>query len=140
MIQIIRERKVHEGIAYRLCFDLIVNGKRTTGGFAFPCTKDGKVDETKFTSPDNNYHKCLAGEHNVSPSYVRAHQWQHVEPAIARCDSCGGEAEMDPSCGAYVCSDCSNHLGLARCYCGWSASGGNGYSELVEMGETIDEG
>jgi hypothetical protein len=27
---------------------------------------------------------------------------------------------------------------LARCYCGWSANGGNGRAELEEMGETID--
>lgn len=42
-------------------------------------------------------------------------------------------------CGAYVCDDCGDHRGLARCYCGWSASGGNGRAELIEMGETIEE-
>jgi hypothetical protein len=42
-------------------------------------------------------------------------------------------------CGAKVCADCGEHKGLARCYCGWSASGGDGYRELVEMGERIEE-
>lgn len=41
-------------------------------------------------------------------------------------------------CGARVC-DCGDHQGLERCYCGWSRSGGNGYRELIEMGETIEE-
>jgi len=27
---------------------------------------------------------------------------------------------------------------LARCYCGWASSGGDGRKELLEMGETID--
>tara|TARA_R100001143_G_scaffold61724_2_gene63256 strand:- start:1205 stop:1309 length:105 start_codon:yes stop_codon:yes gene_type:complete len=33
--------------------------------------------------------------------------------------------------------ECDDHEGLARCYCGWSMSGGNGYEELVEIGEEI---
>jgi len=42
-------------------------------------------------------------------------------------------------CGAKVCDSCEDHEGLARCYCGWAASGGNGIRELVEMGEQIDD-
>jgi len=42
-------------------------------------------------------------------------------------------------CGAEVCGDCRDHKGLARCYCGWSAGGGDGERELREMGETIYE-
>lgn len=41
-------------------------------------------------------------------------------------------------CGAHVCIDCEDHKDLARCYCGWSVSGGDGYRELIEMGETIE--
>lgn len=47
--------------------------------------------------------------------------------------------EWSRYCGAKVCSDCGDHHGLARCFCGWSRSGGNGYQELIEMGETIEE-
>lgn len=43
------------------------------------------------------------------------------------------------SCGVDICSACGDHKGLARCFCGWSASGGNGYRELVEMGEQIED-
>ena len=42
-------------------------------------------------------------------------------------------------CGAKVCDSCEDHEGLARCYCGWAASGGNGIRELIEMGEQIDD-
>lgn len=52
--------------------------------------------------------------------------------------SCGGKYFFANYCGAKVCVDCGNHKGLARCFCGWSASGGDGRRELLEMGETID--
>lgn len=42
-------------------------------------------------------------------------------------------------CGAWMCDECDHHQGLCRCFCGWSASGGNGRAELEEMGETIEE-
>ena len=43
------------------------------------------------------------------------------------------------TCGVRVCLECGDHKGLARCFCGWAASGGNGYQELIEMGETIED-
>lgn len=52
---------------------------------------------------------------------------------------CGGEFLLSRYCGVKVCEDCGNHDGLARCYCGWSLSGEDGYQELLEMGETIEE-
>ena len=54
---------------------------------------------------------------------------------------CGGTASMDRyrACGAYVCDTCGAHVGLARCFCGWSASGGDGRQELIDMGETIGD-
>lgn len=47
--------------------------------------------------------------------------------------------QMSRYCGVKVCSECDEHKGLDRCYCGWSRSGGDGYRELTEMGETIEE-
>lgn len=47
--------------------------------------------------------------------------------------------KRDRYCGAYICNDCGYHKGLARCYCGWAASGGDGRSELREYGENIEE-
>jgi hypothetical protein len=47
--------------------------------------------------------------------------------------------DFNRHCAAQVCYDCRDHKGMARCWCGWSASGGNGYAELIEMGETIEE-
>jgi len=38
-------------------------------------------------------------------------------------------------CGVNICTICEFHKELARCYCGWSASGGDGYQELMEMGD-----
>jgi hypothetical protein len=52
---------------------------------------------------------------------------------------CGGMMRWDRGCGALVCERCDDHDGLARCFCGWSASGGDGRQELIEMGETIEE-
>jgi len=61
--------------------------------------------------------------------------------------------EWSRSCGAYICYTCDIHSTtknnivseehpqgnyLARCYCGWSLSGGDGYAELIEEGETIE--
>jgi hypothetical protein len=52
--------------------------------------------------------------------------------------------EWDHFCGAQICYECNHHRSisgddLARCYCGWAESGGDGRQELVEMGEQIDE-
>jgi hypothetical protein len=52
--------------------------------------------------------------------------------------SCGGIYAWDRSCGADVCEKCGDHKGLALCFCGWAADGGNGREQLEEMGETID--
>jgi hypothetical protein len=48
------------------------------------------------------------------------------------------EHRFNRYCGAQVCEDCDDHKGLARCFCGWARSGGDGYRELVELGETIE--
>lgn len=54
-------------------------------------------------------------------------------------NGCNGTAKLNRICGVYVCGTCGTHQGLARCFCGWSRSGGNGRQELEEMGEVIDE-
>ena len=41
-------------------------------------------------------------------------------------------------CGAYVCHGCGDHKGMARCFCGWSLSGGDGRRELELDGEQIE--
>lgn len=51
---------------------------------------------------------------------------------------CDHEYEFSSHCGADVCVKCEHHKKLARCFCGWSASGGNGHFELQEAGETIE--
>jgi len=54
------------------------------------------------------------------------------------CPRCNAPAPFSPYCGVYVCSQCGYHLGLCRCYCGWSESGQDGRAELIEAGETIE--
>lgn len=54
------------------------------------------------------------------------------------CEKFGHEYEFSTYCGAHVCLECDDHKGLARCFCGWSASGGDGRWELEAMGETIE--
>lgn len=41
-------------------------------------------------------------------------------------------------CAAKICRECDDHEGLDRCWCGWSRTGGNGNTELSEMGENIE--
>ena len=52
---------------------------------------------------------------------------------------CDHEYYVGPvgQCGVKICWKCGNHEGLARCFCGWSASGGDGARELEAMGETL---
>ena len=64
----------------------------------------------------------------------------NMKPKPCDTPTCDGEAYFRDYCGAYVCNECEGHVGLARCYCGWAASGGDGRSELVDMGETIGDG
>ena len=47
--------------------------------------------------------------------------------------------ERSRYCGVKVCIECNHHDGLARCYCGWALDGGDGRTQLVEMGENIGE-
>jgi hypothetical protein len=60
---------------------------------------------------------------------------------VVACDrnpACAGETRLSRSCGAYVCWECDTHVSLARCFCGWSRSGGDGRAELIESGEVIE--
>lgn len=52
--------------------------------------------------------------------------------------TCTHRYVFNRACGATVCQDCDEHKGFARCFCGWSRSGGDGYRELIEAGETIE--
>ena len=52
--------------------------------------------------------------------------------------NCKHQYDYSPHCGADVCMKCDFHYGLVRCFCGWSKYGGNGYYEMIEMGETIE--
>lgn len=56
------------------------------------------------------------------------------------CPECGAKDGMwlSRGCGVWVCDTCGHHKGLARCFCGWSADGGDGRQELIAMGETIE--
>lgn len=51
---------------------------------------------------------------------------------------CNHNYNFSKHCGAEVCSNCGDHKGLARCFCGWSKSGQDGRKELRSMGEQID--
>ncbi len=65
---------------------------------------------------------------------------QATKPRWKPCTACReDDAEWSDPCGAYVCQNCGMHLGLVRCYCGWSLTRpGQGADELREMGEVIE--
>lgn len=47
--------------------------------------------------------------------------------------------KRDRNCGVQICYECGEHKGLVRCFCGWSKSGRDGYAELREWGENIED-
>ena len=64
-------------------------------------------------------------------------QTRSLAMEVEKCH-CQGVFVFSKYCGANVCLVCDNHQNLARCFCGWSESGGDGRQELIEMGETIE--
>ncbi len=138
-LTIIRERKIVIENYFDLCFNW---PGHKDWGYAFACDEQGNVDEARLNpAAAENLKRCRSGTVDgkpIGPAHIRPGRHQHVEPAVARCDACGGEATTHPSCGAWVCHGCDNHLGLARCFCGWAASGGNGRAELEEYDEVME--
>ena len=76
-------------------------------------TKNNTGDTNMTTTPDHN-------------AVTDAEECKHVTRFFSR------------TCAAKICSECDDHEGLDRCWCGWSKTGGNGYTELSEMGETME--
>jgi hypothetical protein len=47
------------------------------------------------------------------------------------CEQCAeGHYEFSRYCGAYVCDRCGDHLGLAKCYCGFGIKSAYDRAEL----------
>lgn len=69
---------------------------------------------------------------SLDPNYRRVFM-----PKQPRCP-CGASFAFNRYCGAEVCDGCDRHRGMDRCFCGWSADGGDGRAQLEEMGEVID--
>jgi hypothetical protein len=57
------------------------------------------------------------------------------EPEICEC---GGTFKWSFYCAADVCDRCGRHKDLARCYCGWAEDGGDGYKQLLDLGEVLE--
>ncbi len=50
-----------------------------------------------------------------------------------RCRACRrGYYRFRRYCGAYVCDECSDHRGLAKCYCGWNLQPGERLEDDVD--------
>lgn len=131
-MQVISPRHVEHIEEYALNFDsLDIPG----AGFSFRCDAAGVPVQTENNR--DNLARCLAGE-GVGPAYVRDLSRDYVADEVRRC-GCGGEATLSRYCGAFICHHCGEHDGLARCFCGWSASGRDGRRELIEYGENLDD-
>lgn len=82
-------------------------------------------------------------ENIIDDSYILYDRNNNDVGYVRIIEECEHEYSTHNRCGASVCVWCDNHLSLdmeqqlARCFCGWSRSGGNGYQEMLEMGETI---
>ena len=58
--------------------------------------------------------------------------------AVKEAAGCKHETRVySKTCAAKICTECDDHQGLDRCWCGWSSTGGNGNAELREMGENM---
>jgi len=51
---------------------------------------------------------------------------------------CQHHYEFRNYCGAYVCHECGDHKGLARCYCGWGLMHGERLED--DIGEGVFDG
>lgn len=130
-MKILYERRLEHIEQYALEFD---DPNLPGAGWSFDCDKDGNLlDPTR-----ENYVKIMAGEIPVTNRRIVDLSRDFMHEEVRLCD-CGGYAYFARYCGAFVCSNCGQHDGLARCYCGWSQSGRNGRQELIEMGETIGD-
>ena len=109
---------------------MVVNGRPTgPGGACYRC--GGKGFHNNADRRRNwGYTRYQLG--NIAASIAHEHE-----------QATGGEHVHDyhlsRTCGVDVCNTCRDHKGLARCFCGWSRSGGDGYRELVEMGEQVED-
>ena len=73
------------------------------GGFSFPCDKDGNILAFDNKAAEENYHNCINGNYNVTPTGIRKHTWSYIEPAIGKCH-CGKLVSLeDHYCGACEC-------------------------------------
>lgn len=84
---------------------------------------------------------CANGDYNTweENEVFQDHEGDEFSDPVPSCANGEHEYLFDGYCGAYVCVNCDDHMSLARCYCGWSASGGDGRAELEDMGEVIDD-
>lgn len=120
----------------RLHFD---SKEHPGSGYVFDCDEDGRVifnPEYEETQRQSYLTATTSGKYE-EPRFER-HERRIALPEV--CGGCGKEsAHFNRYCGAMVCTNCDHHNGLARCYCGWSLSGGDGRQELIELGENVDD-
>lgn len=136
-LKIVKEREVVEGVNYQRYFEW---PDCRGAGYSFDCDEDGNVKDLERCR--ENYEACLSGAVDGKPIKdmgIVSYPFRYTNPAVAECEVCKTPTStMDRYCGAYTCSECGNHHGLARCFCGWSLSGRDGRAELEEEGEVIE--
>lgn len=49
---------------------------------------------------------------------------QFFKSDLLETEGCLHDYQLAPGCGAWVCTACNKHKGLARCYCGWNLQPG----------------
>ena len=98
------------------------------------CWQGGRRHEIKSFE---DAEQCAEYERHSPSRWVRESSTNVVTENV--CDSHEYPERMHSSCGAFVCLNCGYHDRLVRCFCGWAIDGGNGRSQLIDMGETIDE-
>lgn len=90
---------------------------------------------TSATATDSNLDAAVRALLDASVGMV-AVRGQGTNAKVVRREDADVWFHFSRYCGAFV-GPGGEHFGMARCYCGWAASGGNGIRELEEMGEVL---
>lgn len=104
-LEVIEEARTEREYSYQLYFPTF-----SSGGYSFPCDRDGNVLELN-PAAESNYQKCISGEIETKDCYVVDYVKHYSIPKKCRC-TCGNELEMYP-----------DSEGLVYCYCGSTYNG-----------------
>lgn len=89
-MEIIKRRQHFTDVTYMREFDHVTP---RTGGFSFPCDKDGNIIPQTNPAAQANLVRCMAGT-GVIDRGVHEYTSRRIEPAVGLCNDCGHEVVL----------------------------------------------